>query len=231
VARSKPTSANRERAASSTAARPVPGPGRRPRRGGTGFAGLTGLTGVPPRADPRDRRHLLLERRRDDVDACRDARFLEDRAHGGRVGVRDPDPGARQGHRQVLGAQGGERVRPADGVDLHGGGATDDVPHAPLGHDAAQVHEDQAVALLGLLHVVRADEQPDAGLRLLVDGVPESRAGDGVDTEVGSSRTSRSGPCDRAQAKASWRCCPSPMSLTRSPATEISPPSGAEAPP
>ena len=79
----------------------------------------------------------------------------------------------------------------------------------------AAIHQRQAVAVFGFVHVVRADENGVAGCGKLVDQIPEARrARWGPRPEVGSSRNSTGGSCRMAQPSAS-RCFQPPESVLR----------------
>ena len=71
----------------------------------------------------------------------------------------------------------GEGLVPALRPDGHGGAVADDRGEGALGDDAPGRHEDQAVALAGLVEVVCRDEDAGPAGRGAVDGVPERRAG------------------------------------------------------
>ncbi|MFJ3673278.1 hypothetical protein ACIPSE_43150 [Streptomyces sp. NPDC090106] len=51
------------------------------------------------------------------------------------------------------------------------------------GDGLAVGHQDEAVALLGIPHGVRGDQDTDASVGLIVEGVPQPGTGQGLDAE------------------------------------------------
>ena len=155
---------------------------RAARRGGAGMESWS-VTGGPlgcrrgvVRLREREPDEGLFEGGRDDLERGLGAGGREDGAHGRQVGARHAQVAADEGGRQAGRAQRRERLVPARGVHGDGRAVADDRRERPLGHDASAGHEDEAVALAGLVQVVRGDEHAGAAGRGAVHGLPQRRA-------------------------------------------------------
>ena len=117
--------------------------------------------------------------------SCAAMPWVEDLLQASRVAVGDAHRATVEDDRLPGRVEGGEGARPVVGVHGDRGRVADDVVLAAVGDEGAVGHQEKPVALLGLLHVVRGHQDPDAGVGSAPDGVPQPGPGEGIDAGRG----------------------------------------------
>jgi len=142
------------------------------------------------------------------------------RARPNGVVHRHVQPAAEDRHVETPSAPRGRAWRPAGpatrGAEARAPSIPSSAPRARPGRSPCAVHQRQAMAILGLIHVVRADENGVAGARQVLDQRPEDARAMGprrsrlVQKQDGGSwrmaHPSASAVSNRPIASASWPC-------------------------